>query len=244
MKRLLQVILIISILFVTVGCDRPANGLTESIDPNRKDAIISTDIEKGKQTSTETCTVKETSAKLTVVETECETPPEDRETDLFFNRPSSSCETFRIDIYKELRRLELFADGTMIGRFAIALGYHPTGHKEREGDGKTPEGRYYICFINRYSQYHLFYGLSYPGIEDAEKAFSENRINEAQFENIKHSIQRGGIPDWYTSLGGEVGIHGGGVSRDWTLGCIALTDEDIDLLDTYIGLGTEVNIFP
>ncbi len=163
---------------------------------------------------------------------------------LFYVEPSAKSENVRIEIYKQRRHLELFDAGNLIGRFKIALGFNPIGHKEKEGDGKTPEGEYYICYINSNSQFHLFYGLSYPNVIDAQKALSQNRISQTQFNNIKDAIDKRNRPDWYTALGGEVGIHGGGNSRDWTWGCIALTDDDIDILAKHIGIGTEVIIYP
>jgi hypothetical protein len=75
-------------------------------------------------------------------------------------------------------------------------------------------------------------------------AYDSNFITEREFKSIENAINRKEIPNWYTILGGEVGIHGGGASRDWTLGCIALSNGDIDILDRYIGIGTKVFIRP
>jgi lipoprotein-anchoring transpeptidase ErfK/SrfK len=187
---------------------------------------------------------EQTNTETTVTDTVKEGTEEDQPQDLFFNEPKESIGTFRIEIFKAERRLELYADDDITGRFPVALGFNPVGHKEKEGDGKTPEGEYYICYINRDSPYHIFYGLSYPNIEDAKRAYDSNFITEREFKSIENAINRKEIPNWYTILGGEVGIHGGGASRDWTLGCIALSNGDIDILDRYIGIGTKVFIRP
>lgn len=161
-----------------------------------------------------------------------------------YNEPSNRPQQVSIKIYKEKRVLELYGDGNLIARFPVGLGFSPQGHKQKEGDGRTPEGKYYLCTINDQSSFTLFYGISYPGTEDAKNAFDENRITRSEYMDIKNAQEAKTRPLWNTDLGGEVGIHGGGDSRDWTWGCIALSDENIVRLSEYVMLKTPVEIYP
>jgi murein L,D-transpeptidase YafK len=149
-----------------------------------------------------------------------------------------------IHVFKSRRILILRVEGRELFRAKIALGRSPVGHKFREGDGKTPEGKYYVCTRNERSRFHLFLGLSYPGIEDAAGGRARGTIGESQEWRIEEAIRGGRCPPWDTPLGGAVGIHGRGSVRDWTLGCIALEDEDVEVLWSNCPLGTPVIIEP
>ena len=137
-----------------------------------------------------------------------------------------------------LRGKKLFA------RFKIALGQVPISAKKIEGDFKTPEGEYYLCTRLPVSSFHKFTGISYPNISDAANGLKEGLINDKQFKSIEKSQNENKIPLWNTNLGGAVGFHGGGNEADWTFGCIALSNEDMDVLWKYSKLGTKVTIFP
>ena len=76
-----------------------------------------------------------------------------------------------LKVYKEKRILELYGDDKLIGSFKIALGGAPIGSKDKEGDNKTPEGKYYICTRNDKSKYKLFLGLNYPNVQDAQRDY-------------------------------------------------------------------------
>lgn len=185
-------------------------------------------------------------AKSTVnkqIECEINTKVKNGESDLFFNKPEKPLQNANIKIYKEKRRLELYDGTNLIGRFKTALGGNPVGHKLKEGDKKTPEGKYYICTRTKQTKYTLFMGISYPNTEDAKSAFEKGIIDESTFNKIKKAQNNKTLPDWNTPLGGAVGIHGGGNSRDWTWGCIAVSDDDIRTLWEYTKLGTPVEIF-
>ncbi|AOY77016.1 L,D-transpeptidase family protein [Clostridium formicaceticum] len=162
---------------------------------------------------------------------------------LFLEKPQIEPSSASIKIYKELRVLELYGDEILIGRFKIALGGNPIGDKNQEGDSKTPEGQYYICTRNDRSKYTLFLGLSYPNIEDAQRGLKNELIDEEIFNIVKYANEHKQRPPWDTPLGGAVGIHGKGNAYDWTLGCIALSDEDIKVLWDYTSLKTPVEIF-
>ncbi|KAA8674322.1 murein L,D-transpeptidase family protein [Clostridium sp. MT-14] len=162
---------------------------------------------------------------------------------IFFKKPSASPNKTSIKIYKSKRVMELYGDGNLIGRFKIGLGRVPQGKKEAEGDKKTPEGDYYICYINSQTKYTYFLGISYPNVEDAQNALDKNIINRTQYERIKYAIKNKKQPPWNTPLGGAIGIHGGGSKYNWTYGCVALSNEDMNILKKYAHLETSVKIY-
>ena len=94
------------------------------------------------------------------------------------------------------------------------------------------------------SKYHLSLGLSYPNAEDADRGLSDKLISKREHRAIVEAIRRYRQPPWNTELGGEIMVHGGGTARDWTKGCIALSNADIEELYPLMPLGTEVEIRP
>lgn len=172
-----------------------------------------------------------------------QTESPNKDVEVFFIEPKTMPDTTSIKVYKELRILELYGDDNLIGRFKIALGGSPIGDKNMEGDSKTPEGEYYICTRNDKSKFTLFLGLSYPNIDDAKRGLEAGLIDEKTFRDISKTIEQKKRPQWNTPLGGAVGIHGKGNTHDWTLGCIALSDEDIKILWKYVPLKTKVDIY-
>jgi len=162
---------------------------------------------------------------------------------IFYKKPKVKSEKTEIKVYKKDRILELYSDGELIGRFKIALGGSPDGNKKKEGDKKTPEGKYYICTRNGDSKFKLFLGLSYPDVKVAEIGFSQGLINKDTYNKIELAQEFKNQPPWNTPLGGEVGIHGGGANSDWTAGCIALSDEDIKIIWEYAPMKTPVEIY-
>lgn len=162
---------------------------------------------------------------------------------LFFQAPNEKPEKISMKIYKGKRVLELFGDDKLIGRFKVGLGKVPSGKKEKDGDLKTPEGAYYICYVNPKSKYDYFFGISYPNIDDAKEALNKRVIGKFDFDRIKSAIINKEQPPWHTVLGGEIGLHGGGSKYDWTYGCIALSNNDMDILKRYIGINTTVEIY-
>ena len=137
----------------------------------------------------------------------------------------------KIVIIKSKRQLEAFSNGQIIKTYAISLGRNPTGKEEIEGDKKTPEGLYTINDKNPNSGFYKNLGISYPNPEDIERA------------------KQLGKP-----TGGDIKIHGlkngfsfiGKFHRwfDWTAGCIALTDKEIDELYEHTEIGTPIEIKP
>lgn len=136
-----------------------------------------------------------------------------------------------IIVDKSDREMTLLAGGEEIARYRIALGFAPEGDKTRAGDGKTPEGRYRISARNPTSQFHLSLKISYPDASDRAAA------------------QAAGVDP-----GGDIFIHGTpGTSgkppalvprRDWTLGCIAVSNDEIEEIWRLTPTGTPIEIRP
>ena len=134
-------------------------------------------------------------------------------------------EVTQIQVSKADRKLYLFNNDRVLQSYDIGLGFAPVGAKQFEGDGKTPEGAYTISYKNPDSQFHLSLKISYPN--EADTAFAE-----AQGK----------------SPGGDIVIHGGPKrptnKRDWTWGCIAVTDREIEVIYSMVKEGTPIYIMP
>ncbi len=131
-----------------------------------------------------------------------------------------------IVIWKSKRKLSLFLKNKHIKTYNIKLGFNPIGPKQKEGDGKTPEGKYYITHHNPNSAYHLSLGLNYPNKKD--------KLN---------AIKMG------YDAGGNIFIHGGPknfltqIFIDWTKGCIAVFNHEIEEIYKMVPDGTTVYIY-
>src|SRR5262245_43698336 len=150
----------------------------------------------------------------------------------------------RIVVYKRDRKLEFYSDQTLLRSYRVGLGFNPVPDKQREGDGATPEGEFYIFVKNNKSAYYLSLGVSYPNAEDAERGFRDGLITKRERDHILDAIKKKAAPPQYTKLGGLIYIHGNGASRDWTWGCVALENEDIKELYDAVSVGTPVTILP
>lgn len=131
----------------------------------------------------------------------------------------------------------------------VAIGRYGTTWNKVTKDDKTPLGRFRIGWINETSRYYRFFGLDYPNLDTAKRALDENRISEETWLSILEAKTMGKTPPQDTPLGGHVGIHGIGrgdqkihQEYNWTNGCIALTNEQIDQLGKWIRPGILVNI--
>lgn len=147
-------------------------------------------------------------------------------------------------IKKGDRTLELFDGDRLVKTYAIRLGFSPSGNKEIEGDGRTPEGEFFAFIKNDKSKYTASLGVSYPNTEDAERGLAAGLIPAADADSIKSSIQTMAMPSQKTRLGGEIYIHGGGTESDWTAGCIALNDDDMLELFDAVPRGVRITILP
>ncbi|MBI2351429.1 MAG: L,D-transpeptidase [Deltaproteobacteria bacterium] len=144
---------------------------------------------------------------------------------------------------KSERRLYLVQGFRTVKSYPVVLGSNPRGDKFFEGDRRTPTGRFYICQKKTKSRTGNWLGLSYPGIEDAERGLRQGVIDEAEYRTIINAHKEKKTPPWNTELGGKIYIHGGGLrKKDWTKGCIAMQNRDVRDLCNHVDLGTEVII--
>lgn len=132
-------------------------------------------------------------------------------------------------VEKAARRLTLLRDGRTLRRYRIALGANPLGHKLREGDGRTPEGRYVIDGRNPDSGYHRSLRISYPGPQDVAAARAAG-------------VSPGGLIMIHGLKNGYGWIGAAHTARDWTRGCIAVTDDEIDEIARLVPDGTAIEI--
>jgi murein L,D-transpeptidase YafK len=136
-------------------------------------------------------------------------------------------EVTRILVYKESRRMYLMHHDVALKAYNIDLGFNPVGPKELEGDGRTPEGDFFIDRRNPNSSFHLSLGISYP--QPHHKAAAR---------------------ELGANAGGDIFIHGGprrGIDRngpDWTAGCIAVTNEEMEDIYAMVRIGTPISIYP
>lgn len=137
----------------------------------------------------------------------------------------------KIVVVKSERRLYLLRGGEILKSYRVALGRQPTGTKMYQGDGRTPEGSYSVTAFNPRSRFHRSIRLSYPNELDRERA---------------HAL---GVPP-----GGDIMIHGLAPERrhygadhwhfNWTNGCIAVTDREIEEIWQRVEVGTPIEIRP
>lgn len=137
----------------------------------------------------------------------------------------------KIVVEKSKRRLSLYSGETLLKTYPISLGQQPVGHKACEGDKRTPEGQYIIHDKNPHNGYYKNLGISYPNKHDIAHA---KAIGKAPGGQIKiHGLKNG----W-----GWIGkIH---LLKDWTAGCIALTNEEVEELYRAVPIGTPIEIKP
>lgn len=149
-----------------------------------------------------------------------------------------------IIVRKQRRVLEVYDGERLVKTVPAALGFAPEGDKEIEGDGKTPEGDFYVFGKNPKSKYYLSIGISYPNHEDAERGLAAGLITRAEHDAIVEAIRNKRTPPQKTRLGGEIYIHGGGAETDWTQGCVAIANEEIKELFDAVKIGARVRIEP
>lgn len=131
----------------------------------------------------------------------------------------------------------------------IALGRGGATNGRQRGDGTTPTGEFRVAWINRSSTFDIFFGLNFPNEEHTERAYHRRFIDIDTYYTLRTALAEGRLPPQDTPLGGRIGIHGLGFGDlsihrkfDWTKGCIALTNEEIGQLATWVQVGTRVVI--
>ena len=158
--------------------------------------------------------------------------------------PVNAIKNPQIYIYKGKRRLYVISGNVLVRDYPIGLGFNPVGNKERQGDGRTPEGNFTVCVKNSMSRFIRSLGLNYPNTRDAQQALFAGLITPVQYKEILVASQTKTPPPWNTDLGGQIFIHAGGANRDWTDGCIALYSSDMKELFSIAKVGTPVYIRP
>lgn len=148
------------------------------------------------------------------------------------------------------QRIAVYRGQQLLKRFYnISIGRGGAAPYRTDGDNTTPKGEFHIDRINHDSEYHLFFGLDFPNVRYAKQGVARGDLDEQQYNAIVNAIQSHQAPPQNTPLGGYIGIHGLGSADlalherlNWTRGCIALTDHQIDELARLVGLGTRVVI--
>lgn len=143
--------------------------------------------------------------------------------------PESLADT--VEVFKAARRLELRREDGVLKSYRVALGFAPERHKEREGDGRTPEGTYLIDARNPRSAFHLSLRVSYPDERDRARAAA---LGVPPGRDIYIHGQPNGPRKWFS----------GHPEKDWTTGCIAVTDAEMREIWSRVPTGARVVIHP
>lgn len=157
---------------------------------------------------------------------------------LFYDKPQKSKESLQnmpithIVVEKSKRTLTLYNNDEIVKIYSIALGGNPIGHKQFEGDKKTPEGTYVIDSKNPNSRYFLNLGISYPN--EIDKAFAKNAGKSAGGDIKIH-----GLPNGFGFASAIFKAYG-----DWTNGCIALDNESMQEIYNLVPINTPITILP
>ncbi|RDU66067.1 hypothetical protein CQA53_04485 [Helicobacter didelphidarum] len=138
----------------------------------------------------------------------------------------------KIVVLKEKRKLQLYHNEEILKEYHIALGKNPIGHKQFEGDSKTPEGNYIIDSKNPKSRYFLNLGINYPNTKDREYAKQHGK-------SAGGDIKIHGLPNGMNIAAGLFQSYG-----DWTDGCIALDNRDVKEIYESVKIGTPIVILP
>lgn len=172
---------------------------------------------------------------------------------LFFGMPAViAAPPFALEISKQARLLKVTRGAEVVKEYPIAWGRGGKGTKARSGDNKTPTGRYRVVGFKADSKFHFFMQLNYPNNLDAWRGYRDQLISPLEFQRIAIANKQGRLPPQDTRLGGYIGIHGIGPmtpnklliheTYNWTEGCIAVKNREINELRNYVTLGTPVTI--
>jgi len=136
-------------------------------------------------------------------------------------------------VIKSESRLYLLSKGKIIKEYRVSFGKEPVGHKFKEGDQKTPEGIYTLDYKKKDSTFHRALHISYPNKADKEKA-------------RQAGVSPGGFIMLHGQTAGEIGWFSSWAIRffDWTDGCIAVTNEEIEEICSLVKVGTPIEIRP
>jgi murein L,D-transpeptidase YafK len=156
-----------------------------------------------------------------------------------------------IEVRKRERRLVARCDPGPAVVMKVALGREPVGAKTSRGDHRTPEGSYVVSGPAKPNRFHRFIPIDYPSRRDADAALATGAISATEHARILARRTHDRPPPQDTALGGGIGLHGEGprwqgesAAVDWTFGCIAVSDREIDFLAQRVKVGTPVWILP
>lgn len=159
---------------------------------------------------------------------------------------------YNLIISKKEQALRVMQGERLVRQFKISYGKGGKGTKSTVGDNKTPLGIYKITKVKASGRFHYFMQLDYPNLFDTWYGYKNGIINATEFKRINTAIQNNKIPPQDTKLGGYIGLHGLGNTTEkrltvhnetnWTEGCIAMTNNEIDKLKQYARVGTKVII--
>ena len=149
-------------------------------------------------------------------------------------------------VTKSARNLALCNGGTLVNNFHIGITPPPNdvGDKIREGDGKTPEGVFYVASLVPNSSYYKAFLISYPDAEDASRGLNSGLIDQSEHDAIVSAQANCEVPPQTTELGSWVEVHGNFTGSDWTVGCVSVSDDDMDVLWASMGALDTIVIKP
>ncbi len=154
----------------------------------------------------------------------------------------------KVDTKKKV--IQVKQGGAILETFEhISIGRNGARQKLEVGDNVTPIGTYKITHTNAKSHFRKFFGIDYPSVKDANLALFSAKISSSEYQAIVEAHENNKIPPQNTALGGQIGIHGVGRGNkkvhgifDWTHGCIAVSNRQIDRLAKWVYKGMRVQI--
>lgn len=159
---------------------------------------------------------------------------------------------YRLEVDKSRSELLVKRDDIVVKRYRAATGRGGQGTKRAKGDRKTPIGVYRIVDFKDDSDFHFFMQIDYPNLLDAWYGYKNELIDASEFRQITTAVKNNQKPPQDTALGGQIGIHGIGemnnekreihIRENWTAGCVALTNDEINELRQYVTIGTPIVI--
>ncbi len=161
-------------------------------------------------------------------------------------------ENIELIVVRSEHKLLVQQDGITLRTFKVALGSAGRKAKLQAGDHATPLGEYRISKMRDSDRFYQFLQIDYPNVNDAMRALKNHLITREEYNAILDAHIYGKTPPQNTALGGSIGIHGIGDETkdkleihqisDWTQGCIAMRNDEIEQLKRYVSVGTKIKI--
>ena len=167
----------------------------------------------------------------------------------FSGQPAGAEETWLL-VDTNALELRVMQGSRVVHTFeGISIGRYGASRDKVHGDSQTPLGTFKIGWITDKTRFHRFMGLIYPDAERARRGYEKGLIDHEQWRLIRYALNTGKVPAQNTILGGMIGIHGVGQGDldmhgelNWTNGCVAITNEEMDILSKWVQVGTRVEI--